>query len=129
MRHVVGPHHLPFFKLPPSKPCSLPDGAGKFLIYRWRFQLPAAFDGPVRVQLGQIEQRRIPPERLFAVRLETGIDLISIGAREELDRGAFAVGIGVLLPVRRRDVSKVEPVRCGAVSDERWRRRETTYME
>lgn len=60
------------------------------------------------MELGQVEQWRIGPERVFAVRLEVRVDLVSVGAREELDRGAFGVGGGVLVAVRRRHVSKVE---------------------
>ena len=58
------------------------------------------------MELGQVEQRRVHPKRILPVPLEISINLIPIGTRQKLDRGAL--GVGVRIPVRRRPVCKVE---------------------
>jgi hypothetical protein len=85
----------------------------RLILRRW-FQPPAALGRPVGVELGQVEQGGIHPERIPPVTLEIGIHLVPVGAREQLDRGALGVGVGI--PVRRRSVSKVESTQEG-VSD------------
>jgi len=76
------------------------------LTIRRRFQPPPAIRRPVGMQLGQVKQRWIHPERVLPLTHEIGVHLVPVGAREELDRGAFGVGVGI--PLRRRCVSKVE---------------------
>lgn len=88
------------------------------LIRRRRCQLPTTLRRPVGMEFGEIEQGWIPPERIFAVRLEISVYLVPIRTREELDRRAF--GVGIIL-VRRRHVAKVE----STTVSERERTRET----
>lgn len=69
-------------------------------LIRRRFQPSPALGRPVRVELGQVEQRWVRLEGVFALRLKVGVDLVAVRAREELDGGPLGVA--------RRPISKVE---------------------